>query len=94
MGIPPAALGHSRCDCEDSMKHFMVAVEIDGVVDTHIKYFSGEYATLCGLDGNDTHPSVNQRPAKTGDKVTCSLCHSIYQQCTRFRAGDFAVKQS
>ena len=84
-------MGGSGYGCEVDMKHFMVAVDVDGVVDTHIKHFSGEYATLCGLDGDDTHKSVNQRPAMAGDKVTCYTCHAIYQQCTRFRASDFAV---
>jgi hypothetical protein len=52
-----------------------------GKTETHFPNFgSDEYATACGLDGDDPNEMVDQKIIQTpkGAKVNCSLCAEIF----------------
>ena len=73
----------------------VVAIIVNGVVDTHIPSHNENYDTLCGLDGGQ--PGVlwqvdfaGQEPTKAEiNKVTCKECYGIWMQCKKFRKQDF-----
>ncbi len=62
------------------MSSKVVGVEVDGVVEWHIPGVGGaDYATLCGLDGDD--PAIGQTgivQAPRGTKIDCQECKSIW----------------
>lgn len=64
-----------------------VAVEIDGQVGVHMPHETGNYATFCGLDGDD----YEQKPAKAlkNARVDCPHCLAKWRWATEFRASDF-----
>ena len=65
----------------------LVTVDNDGEVDTHITGHTGDYATLCGLDGDDSEMAVNQKTLdKTGLRVTCWTCKKMWEHCQKFPA--------
>lgn len=68
-----------------------VAVEVEGVVEIHLPDASGNYATLCGLDGDDSHTGVQQALAKVpkGATVNCDACWNIFKVCRDYTARDF-----
>ena len=72
-----------------------VAVEQDGVVEIHASGAdaSGDYATLCGVDGNDDGAGVNQRPADLppGAKINCPQCKQLILAARKFSRRDFAI---
>lgn len=70
-------------------KNRFVGVEADGVKRTHLPHPTGSHATLCGLDGDDPDPSVDQRPAKPGRAVDCDECRMIFELCQEYSAKDF-----
>lgn len=71
----------------------VIGVESDGSVEWHIPGCGGgDYATLCGMDGND--PCVGQTgtlPARRGQKITCRYCRQIWLELTALgiRRSDF-----
>jgi hypothetical protein len=72
-----------------------VAVESDGIVEVHLPASAtGNYLTLCGLDGDDS--AVGQHPAEVprGARVTCAGCRGIWQTAKQFRDSDFAKERS
>lgn len=71
-------------------EHRKVTVEVEGLTFTHIGESVGDFATLCGLDGDD--PGVLQRtvPTPNGAKVNCAHCWGIWNICRDWRASDFA----
>ena len=66
-----------------------ITIEQDGEATTHIAGGVPEYATLCGMDGND--PGISQLTVETprGAKVNCVVCYSIWQEAKQWRASDF-----
>ncbi len=69
-----------------------IAVVADGVRTVHITAATGDYATLCGMDGDD--PTVGQFPSKVvrGEKIGCSTCREIWETCRRVKPGDFVAE--
>ena len=69
----------------------IVAVRVDGVVSTHLPG-ENNYATLCGLDGND--PNVGQEPASVGRRrrVTCPDCFRLWNTCRPYALADFTAQ--
>lgn len=59
----------------------LIEISEGGVWQTHIPGFDGNYASLCGLDGdeNPTRDAVSQ-------VVDCPKCGQIYKHCKLFRA--------
>jgi len=65
-----------------------VSIECDGVVQVHAVGL-GNYATLCGLDGDDD--GSGQRPANLliGARINCPDCRAIIEAAKKYRARDF-----
>ena len=68
-----------------------VAIKIGGLVTVHLPHTTGDYLTLCGLDGDDPDSAVAQQmvDAPQGDRVDCVECWNIFCVCKRFTARDF-----
>ena len=68
-----------------------VAIEIEGDLTVHIPGASGNYATLCGLDGNDDHEDVQQRTVElpSGSKINCKDCKAIWLVAKGYQSNDF-----
>lgn len=64
-----------------------VAVKMSGKVDVHADSTDSTYATLCGLDGDDSHPHVEQSPAvlPKQPKITCVQCQMIIEHAKKYR---------
>ena len=71
-----------------------VAVLIDGELTIHLPDVSGNYATLCGIDGDDPDYTVNQIPAcvPRGAKVNCRFCGKIFELAKLYSEDDFDNK--
>lgn len=69
-----------------------IAIECDGVVQVHANADGTglPYASLCGLDGNDSR--VGQRPAGliVGARIDCPQCRNLINAAKKYRARDFA----
>lgn len=73
----------------------MIGVIIEGVAEVHLEGVNSNYATLCGLDGDD--PRLNQvsfGPMKPmiGAKCTCRDCMSIWIEAQKYKRSDFNDK--
>lgn len=83
----------SRKPPEKRISKKVVGVVVDGATEWHIPGCGGpDYATLCGLDGND--PGVGQTgvvQALTGAKIDCDECKRIWMGLSelRLRMRDF-----
>lgn len=71
-----------------------VAVIQDGVRGIHAGDATGNYATLCGLDGDDPDQHVQQSMSivKRGEKINCDQCRSIWSKARQYRISDFEEK--
>ena len=69
-----------------------VAILHDGEIKIHLPHTNGNYATLCGEDGDDPNPHVDSKEINVpkGAKVDCAECLHIWQVCRRFTPKDFA----
>jgi hypothetical protein len=70
-------------------KRAYVAVKVDGVVSIHAPDVTGNYATLCGIDGDD--PGCGQFPAKVPKwaKIDCKTCQMIIRLARTYTEKDF-----
>lgn len=68
-----------------------VLIESDGVTETHASPALGEYATLCGLDGDDE--SAGQRPIgeRRSGKIDCADCLAMIRLAKTYKARDLAT---
>lgn len=68
-----------------------VAIKVYGEVKIHLPHTDGNYATLCGEDGDDPNPSVSSCEVEVpkGVKVNCWACIRIWAVCRRFNEKDF-----
>lgn len=67
-----------------------VAIECDGKVEVHAGPPDGSpYATLCGLDGDDS--VAGQKPAalQIGARINCPQCRGVIYHSKTFRPCDF-----
>jgi len=63
----------------------LVALEVDGVIDTHLPHHTSNYATLCGIAADD--PTLAQYPAMAQrSRVTCHDCRAMWEVCRRYGA--------
>jgi hypothetical protein len=67
-----------------------VAVKSDDVTEIHLPPVNGNYATLCGLDGNDAEVGQFPVPVPVGAKVTCQECHALWLLVSTYKPSDFA----
>jgi len=68
----------------------VIAIETEEGVRVHCTSDGGNYATLCGMDGDDSE--VGQRPANLprSHKITCDQCFAIFMKARKYRLSDFA----
>lgn len=71
------------------MSKRFIGVSVDGTVQTHIPHPDGNYATLCGLDGDDDNPASRQFTVAAGAKIDCADCLAIFEACGAYRLSDF-----
>ena len=71
------------------MKTF-VTIKIDQEIQIHFPHPSGVSATLCGMDGEDDHGSVNQTWIRNpkSPKVNCNMCISIFDAGSVYTEND------
>lgn len=72
----------------DVLAEKFVAVRSDGVVAVHAADCAGNYATLCGMDGDDS--GADQEPAELPKrpKVNCATCIQIIEHARSYRKSD------
>ncbi len=67
-----------------------ITIDIAGQSQTHIAFTDHGYATLCGLDGDDSGISMQTVDTPKGAKVGCAQCKSIWEEARNWRDSDFA----
>ena len=69
----------------------LVAIVCDGELKIHIPGCINDYATICGLDGDDPTPGVQQSTVAVprGAKVDCEHCAMIWERCREYRKSAF-----
>lgn len=65
----------------------LVTINIEGEVQVHLPGASSDYATMCGLDGDDFDQETVE--TKRGAKVDCAQCQTIWSECRSFKASSF-----
>ena len=70
-----------------------VAIEIDGELTIHAHDTTGNYATLCGVDGDDDHCAVGQKTVSLprGRKINCKQCKGLFDAVKKYRQSDFEI---
>jgi hypothetical protein len=70
-----------------------IAISESGKITIHLPDVSGNYATLCGMDGNDNHRQVQQTtvPVPRGAKVNCRNCFAIWELSRRYSRIEFEI---
>lgn len=69
-----------------------ITVEVDGEVLVHLPGVISDYATLCGLDGDDPVENMRTLETKRGAKVTCEHCQAIWRACKDYRSTSFDMR--
>ena len=71
-------------------KNKFVRVIVDGEVKVHAVDPTGNYATLCGLDGDDNHPACMQKVIRHLErgKIDCSACRVILRHAWKYSEKD------
>ncbi len=71
-------------------KDKFIAIDCDGDIRIHFMDTTGNYATLCGLDGDDINPAVNQCLVKLPSKplVNCLECIAIFVRTHEYSSYD------
>lgn len=65
-----------------------VIIENYGEQEAHAVSAVGEYATLCGLDGDDETCGQKMIGAAAKAKITCNDCAQIIQASWRYKRSD------
>lgn len=70
-----------------------VAIATPEGTNVHLPDTTGNYATLCGMDGADEHEAVQQTRCvvQPGRKVDCRHCKAIWELARTYRASDFSI---
>lgn len=64
----------------------LITITCEGVPQTHLPHPSGNYASLCGLDGHDSHIDVQQSSEPTtSTHLDCPDCIRIWEFCRAVR---------
>jgi len=73
------------------MKNSIVAVEASGKIEVHISAVTGNYYTLCGMDGDDPSLGVEQKVVIVlpGERITCRHCYQMWQAVHNMSESDF-----
>jgi hypothetical protein len=68
-----------------------VAVSQDGEIEIHAApCAAGDYATLCGMDGEDDSVGQEPAPLPRGARIDCAHCIDTIRHSRTFRESDFA----
>ncbi len=67
-----------------------VAILTHGKITIHFPNPTGNYATLCNMDGDDIQADVDQTSLSVprGRKVDCTDCIAIFDVCNQFSEKD------
>lgn len=70
--------------------HKLITIKSLEITIVHLPHYNQTYATLCGLDGDDPDPSVDQTMVDTSPaaKVNCYTCIDMYDICRQFNERD------
>lgn len=68
-----------------------VAIVQQGELNIHMAHQNQNYATLCGMDGDDPDGAVDQRivSISAGARIDCDDCRKIWEVAQRYKASDF-----
>ena len=69
-----------------------VALRVEGKTEIHAVDTNGNYATLCGVDGDDDLLEQESIDLPKRAAITCETCYSIYRLARELRASDFSIK--
>jgi len=61
------------------------AIEFEGVVEIHATDVTGNYATLCGLDGDDLTIGQKTVELPKNPRITCKTCLAIIRHAKRYK---------
>ncbi len=74
-------------------KLLKVGIWCAGRLEVHATDPTGNYATLCGMDGDDPDDAVQQSPAAAkvtkNDHINCKQCYTIWRHAQQYCAKDF-----
>jgi len=72
-----------------------VAILHAGEITVHLPHQTGDYATLCGEDGDDDAPCVDlmEVDVPKGRKVDCRICLNIWKVAILYKISDFDLKK-
>lgn len=75
----------------DSRVASRVAIISAGDCQVHVASMNSVYATLCGLDGYDLGPTVQQSTCSVGrrEQITCPECFVIWLTAKEYKKADF-----
>lgn len=76
------------------MREKFVKIISYGEVTSHLPDVTGNYETLCGMDGNDHHKSSTQEIVGTGEKVNCPQCFAIWKSVQMYKLSNFSNEVS
>lgn len=85
---------HSRYSAvyEEAMSERFIAIDDAGTVEVHARSELFGYATLCGVDGNDSGQKTLPDLPKGMKLITCWQCFKLFEEANRFRRADFSIK--
>lgn len=66
-----------------------VAIETEGKVNVHADGVVSNYATLCGLDGEDSKVEQRRVPLDIGARIDCPHCIGLIRTAKIYREKDF-----
>jgi hypothetical protein len=66
-----------------------VAIEQDGKIEVHAEGVNGNYATLCGMDGNDSKVGQKTTAVGIGWRINCPYCIGLIREAKTYREKDF-----
>jgi hypothetical protein len=66
-----------------------VAIEQDGKINVHAEGIVSNYATLCGMDGDDSKVGQRAAPLDIGARIDCPHCIALIREAKTYREKDF-----
>lgn len=74
------------------MKSRLVTIDCDGEIEVHLPPAMGDYATLCGMDGDDPAIGLLTKETPSGSKVGCDTCKAIWKLARSFHGSAFKTE--
>lgn len=71
----------------------LIQIDCEGRREVHAASANGDYATLCGLDGND--PAIGQTGTSfvSNAQINCPQCRAIWETARLYRPRDFSRRR-